>query len=517
MISLLRRSIQARAVFTTIALTSVAMIALGGFLSFALSEGLYRARVQQVLEDTERAVASVQDTVAAAALTDETALQSLLNSIVPTLEIRGTSESRQVALLRSPNQPQLQLLQSPISADLDLNSIPEELRTEVRASEGTLSYTSVLLVRQGEQSPGVTVGAPLDVPSAGAFELYLVYDLTSEQETLDFVQQVLAWGGVILIAVISLVSYSVTWRLVKPVESAARVAEQIAEGQLGQRLTERGTDVVAKLANSFNRMASTLQNQIQQLDELSQMQRRFVSDVSHELRTPMTTIKLAGEVIFSNREKLDPALRRSAELLQNQINRFESLLVDLLEISKYDAGVVQPELELQDLNQVVGMAIASIEPLANSKQIEIKVELPSGPVEAEFDARRIERVLRNLLSNAVEHSEGRPVRVQVGQNDSAVAVCVTDQGVGMSRPQLEQVFERFWRADPSRQRSVGGTGLGLAISKEDTTLHRGWLQVWSKPAKGASFRLTLPKYSDSIIANSPLVLPPKPKAEKGQV
>ena len=512
MISLLRRSIQARAVFATIALTSIALVTLGGFLSFALSDGLYRARLQQVLEETERAVALVQDTVSAASLTDETAMQSLLNSIVPTLEIRGTNESRQVALLRSPDQPQLQLLQSPISADLDLTSIPDELRTQVREADSTLSFTPVALNRAGVSSPGITVGAPLEIPQAGKFELYLVYDLASEQQTLDFVQQVLAWGGVILIAVISIVSYSVTWRIVRPVESAARVAEQISEGQLGQRLTERGSDVVARLAQSFNRMATNLQSQIQQLDELSRMQRRFVSDVSHELRTPMTTIKLAGEVIFTNREKLDPALRRSAELLQNQVNRFEALLVDLLEISKYDAGVVQPELELQDLNQVVGMAIANIEPLAMSRATEIRVELPDGPIEAEFDARRIERVLRNLLSNAVEHAEGKPIRVQVGANSNAVAVCVTDQGVGMSKQQLEHVFDRFWRADPSRQRSVGGTGLGLAISKEDATLHRGWLQVWAKPGKGASFRITLPRYRDSVIANSPLPLPPKGKA-----
>ena len=262
MFSLLRRSIQARAVFATIALTSLALVTLGGFLSFALSDGLYRARLQQVLEETERAVATVQDTVSAASLNDETAMQSLLNSIVPTLEIRGSNESRQVALLRSPDQPQLQLLQSPISADLDLNSIPDELRTQVRASDSTLSFTPVALVRGDTTSPGITVGAPLEIPSAGKFELYLVYDLASEQDTLDFVQRVLAWGGVILIAVISVVSYTVTWRIVKPVESAAEVAQQISEGQLGQRLVERGSDVVARLAQSFNRMASNLQNQI---------------------------------------------------------------------------------------------------------------------------------------------------------------------------------------------------------------------------------------------------------------
>jgi two-component system sensor histidine kinase MtrB len=142
-------------------------------------------------------------------------------------------------------------------------------------------------------------------------------------------------------------------------------------------------------------------------------------------------------------------------------------------------------------------------------QTEIQISLPAGPVEAEFDSKRIERLLVNLLSNAVEHGEGRPIRVEVGENENAVAVSVTDSGVGMTKQQLERIFDRFWRADPARQRSVGGTGLGLAIAKEDAILHRGWLQVWSKPKRGSSFRLTLPKRTDSVIANSPLPLPPR--------
>jgi two-component system sensor histidine kinase MtrB len=256
-------------------------------------------------------------------------------------------------------------------------------------------------------------------------------------------------------------------------------------------------------------MATNLQQQIQKLDSLSRMQRRFVSDVSHELRTPLTTIKLAGEVIFANRKGLDPALSRSAELMQAQIERFERLLADLLEISRYDAGAVQAELEVRDLNAVVGSAIASIEPLAASRNMPIQVQLPARAVEAEIDSKRIERLIVNLLSNAVEHGEGKPIQVEVGENATAVAVCVTDFGVGMTKQQLERIFDRFWRADPARQRSLGGTGLGLAISKEDAILHRGWLQVWSKPKRGSSFRLTLPKRSDLVIANSPLPLPPR--------
>lgn len=490
-------------------LSALALITLGGFLSYSLANGFYQNRLSQVLFETERAVSSVQNTVAAASLTDETALQTLINSVVPSLEIADGSATRQVALLRSPGQPQLQLFQSPISIDLDLATIPEQLREEVRASESVLSYTPVALFRDGLRVPGITVGAPLTIPLAGDFELYLVFDLSAEQQSLDLVQSALAIAGIVMIAMIAAVSYLVTRSLVRPVEQAAEAAQSLSAGMLDRRLPEKGEDSIAQLAKSFNKMAGNLQQQIEQLDQLSRMQRRFVSDVSHELRTPLTTIKLAGEVIFGNRDKLDPALSRSAELMQNQIERFEKLLADLLEISRYDAGAVTAELETQDLNAVVGAAIASIEPLAKSKNTEIKISLPPRAVEADIDGKRIERLLRNLLSNAVEHGEGKPITVHVGENKSAVAVCVSDQGVGMSRSQLERVFDRFWRADPARQRSVGGTGLGLAISKEDATLHRGWLQVWSKPNKGTSFRLTLPKHADSVIANSPISLPPE--------
>ncbi|MFM2019909.1 MAG: hypothetical protein RL718_490 [Actinomycetota bacterium] len=507
--SWLRKSLTAKAVLATLGFSLVALVTLGGFLSFSLANSFYQNRLEQVLSETERAIGSVQTTIAAASLTDETALQTLINSVVPSLQITGASANRQVALLRSPGQAQLDLFQSPISPDLDLASIPEELREQVRANPEVLSYTPITLKRGDITFPGVTVGAPINIPLAGNFELYLVFDLSPEQEALALVQNALVIGGIFLIFIIGGVSYLVTRRVVRPVEQAAAAAELLAEGQLDERLAEKGSDVIAQLARSFNKMAGNLQQQIQKLDSLSRMQRRFVSDVSHELRTPLTTIKLAGEVLFGNRERLEPALSRSAELMQAQIERFERLLADLLEISRYDAGAVQAELEIRDLNSVVGAAIANIEPLAMSMNTPIEVELPSQPVEAEVDAKRIERLLVNLLSNAVEHGEGKPIRVEVSQNQQAVAISVTDSGVGMTKQQLERIFDRFWRADPARQRSVGGTGLGLAIAKEDAILHRGWLQVWSKPKRGSSFRLTLPKRADLVIASSPLPLPPR--------
>ena len=511
MFGLFRRSVQARAVATTVALSGVLLVALGGFLSFSIGQGLFEARLKQILAESESAVIDVQNTFAASSVNDEVALQTIMNSVVPKLEATGVADSRRVALLRTPGEVGLQLLQSPISAGLDTQIISQAFRAEVRTSAGRVLYQSIQLESLVDGavrlSPGIVVGSPVEIPVAGKYELYLIFDLASEQQTLEFVQQTLVVGGLALIFIIGGVAYIVTGWLVRPVKVAAEVSEEIADGALDVRLLEKGEDVIAVLARSFNKMADSLQQQITKLASVSKMQQRFVSDVSHELRTPLTTIKLAGDLIFESRESLDPSLKRSAELLNGQIERFEILLNDLLEISRYDAGAVRAELEIHDLNQVVGMAIASIDPLAKKRDSQITVELPEDEVLAEFDARRIERLLRNLLANAIEHGESKPIHVRVGENTEAVAVSVTDSGVGMNKAQLERVFDRFWRADPARKRTSGGTGLGLAISLEDTLLHGGALDVWARPGEGACFRLTLPKVQGAEVTSSPLTLP----------
>jgi two-component system sensor histidine kinase MtrB len=336
----------------------------------------------------------------------------------------------------------------------------------------------------------------------------LLYSLENEQQTLDFMQQTLVVGGIILLLIIGTVSFFVTDFLVKPVQQAADIAEKLSEGDLNQRMTERGQDVVARLARSFNKMASSLRLKIQQYENVSQLQQRFVSDVSHELRTPMTTVMMAGDRLFERREQLEPQLKRSAELLHDQLDRFGKLLNDLLEISRYDAGQVKANFEWQDFNQVVQIAVESVKPLAIKKKTPIKFVPLQQEVLVEIDGLRVERLIRNLLANAAEHGESKPIQVEIGVSDSAVAIAVTDQGVGMTESEAERVFDRFWRGDPSRVRSTGGNGLGLAISMEDALLHGGWLQVWARPKQGARFRLTLPLNQESTFKTSPLPLDP---------
>lgn len=513
-ISYFKKSLQARYTATTVILSGVALVAVGGFLSYSIGSGLFATRLDQVVKDSARSASEVQNIFSSANATDEIGLQSIMNSIVPNLESSTTSEPRRVALLRAPGQQASVVLQSPISLDLDTAVIPEGLRATVRNTPGKVVYQSISLPVVNGEHPAVVVGSQIDIPSAGKYELYLVYDLVSAQQTLDFVQSTLVFGGAILILLIGAVAYYVSTRVVNPISIAASAAEELAAGALDRRLTEKGEDIIANLAKSFNSMASSLQSQIGALNKLSKMQQRFVSDVSHELRTPLTTIKLSVAILDQQRDELPPNALRSLDTLQSQLTRFDALLSDLLEISRYDAGAVSAEFETTDLNGVVGMALAHIEPLASSRACDLVVDIPSGAVNAELDARRIERVLRNLLSNAIEHGEGKPIEVRVGASDTAVAVTVTDHGVGMSRTELDRVFDRFWRADPSRKRTVGGTGLGLSIATEDTNIHNGWLQATSKPGEGSTFRLTLPRTQGVLFTQSPLPLTTKKAAAK---
>ena len=390
--------------------------------------------------------------------------------------------------------------------------IGDELRETVAASatgeRRVFSQPVSIPDEDGTIDPGLVIGSSITVPSSGAYELYLIYNLADSQQTLDFVQRTLAVGGLLLIVLIGAVTYLVVRLVVGPVRLAAEVSEKLAAGQLEQRIPERGEDVIATLARSFNGMADSLQKQIVRLATLSQIQQRFVSDVSHELRTPLTTIRLAGDVLYDQRESFPPATARTAELLHTQVQRFEILLADLLEMSRYDAGAVELATEPTNLVRLVGDAIESVSSVADSRGSELRLVAPGGYFEAEVEPRRIRRIMQNLLSNAIDHGEGKPIVVHVDSDQTAVAIAVRDYGIGMTPAAMDRVFDRFWRADPSRQRTMGGTGLGLAISLEDAALHGGWLEVWSAEGQGSCFRLTLPRESGATLTSSPLELPP---------
>jgi two-component system sensor histidine kinase MtrB len=356
----------------------------------------------------------------------------------------------------------------------------------------------------GYDEPGVIFGSIVEIPGYGNFGLYVVYSMQPEQESLRFVQNTLLAGAAAILALLGILTFLVTKQAVSPIQRAANTASRFATGHLNERMPVRGQDEMSVLATSFNEMAASLATHIDQLERLSVAQRRFVSDVSHELRTPLTTIRMASEMIYDARDTMDPVTARSAELLQNQIDRFEDLLADLLEISRFDALAASLEVEETDIVHIAELVVEETAPLARTKAVTVQVEPLAGPFTAEVDALRVERILRNLISNAIDHAESKPVHVQVASSPNTIAVVVRDNGVGLSQTEAAHVFDRFWRADPSRARTTGGTGLGLAISREDARLHQGELDVWGESGVGASFRLLLPRHQGVAMDTPPL-------------
>lgn len=504
-----RSSLQLRVITSTLAIGLLALAGLGSYLSERISSGLFDQRVDQVLQESARSTQLAQETFDSATATTAPEVQQLLNDVWGALRSGGSGD-REVFLLLPSGQP-LPVLVTSLASDAGLVPlISTDLRRATAAGEGQRWQSVAVPIDSTSRGtvPGVVVGQTVTVPAVGTIELYFLYRLQAEQQQLAYLQRVLASAAVVLVVLLGTMTWLVTRQVVRPVRSAAEVAERIAHGQLDERVPVRGQDEMATLARSFNEMAESLQDQIRQLEQMGTLQRRFVSDVSHELRTPLTTIRMAGEMMHAARDTFDPALRRSAELLQAQLDRFEDLLADLLEISRFDAGAAALDAESRDVREVVTRAVDQAVPLAQRRGSWLTVDLPATPCVADIDPRRIERVLRNLLVNAVEHADGTAIDVRLAADDRAVAVTVRDHGVGLTQEQAAHVFGRFWRGDPARARTTGGTGLGLAISLEDAHLHGGWLQVWGRPGRGACFRLTLPRRAGITLTSSPLPLVP---------
>jgi len=504
-----RRSLEFRTVLTTLLLAVTSFAIVGAYLSNQIANNLFQERLAQAESESRYNVKQVQDTFDGAQVTDQSSVITLVYDTLTAVEGRGSVIQRRYVFEAAPEQtkPRNRWVESRASDQLTIRVIPPDLRKAVQEGGKQQFWAPTQFPVGNEDRPGIAVGNKVTF-NGTVYELYLIYDLNTAQQTLDEIQNVLWAGGAALVLMIGAIAWYVTRNVVSPVSHAAVVSEKLAAGQLQERMVVKGEDEVARLGASFNHMAASLQEQITQLATLSQMQQRFVSDVSHELRTPLTTVRMAAEVLFDAREDFDPMNKRSAELLYYQVERFQSLLSDLLEISRFDAGAAVLDAEPQDIFQVVAHVMEGAAPVAVEYGSEVRLNAREKNIIVEMDSRRIERILRNLLLNALEHGEGKPIHISVAANHDAVAVSVRDHGIGMSQAEAARVFDRFWRADPARARTTGGSGLGLSIAAEDTKLHNGWLQAWGQKGSGSNFRLTLPLRQGGSIVKSPLLLEP---------
>lgn len=515
-LTLWRRSIQARVVISTLLLSTVVVGLVGWVLVRQITDGLVDAKTRSSVAEATRGALDAQRRLSGASGTEFDS-SSQLTQLVASIVQRGSVQGYEVILTgpvagSSPGVAAGSGTRNTQGVRSD--SIPADLRRRVESptasgvswTYGTIRYD----VRTGRPDvPGVVTGATITLPSdGGTYTLYYLFPMTEEQRTLSLVRRALLTGGALLLLLAGGVTWLVTRQVVTPVRLARRVAERLSSGRLEERMHVRGEDDIARLGTSFNQMAASLQKQIRQLEELSRVQRRFVSDVSHELRTPLTTVRMAGDVLYDARERFDPVTARSAELLQKELDRFELLLTDLLEISRFDAGAAVLDLEDVNLVDVAHRVVESTRALAEARGTTVVVKAGERPCIVEVDVRRVERIVRNLVTNAIDYADSREVKVLLDSDGQAAALAVRDYGIGLKPGESVLVFNRFWRADPARARTSGGTGLGLSISLEDAHLHGGWLQAWGEPGQGTQFRLTLPRRAGDPIDRSPLPLVP---------
>lgn len=505
-----RSSLMLRTMTITGIVTGIMVMIAGVFLLTTVRNDLYSTQRDRVLEDAARATLVAQENIDAFDTSDQGSLASLVQAVIR--QVQQTTASEWIYLQRQEGQPSFQEINPGYSiGPVIRDAVSDDLSAALLQAEAPQYWQPVSFTQaDGSHSPGIVVGSSLSLPSgAGVYDLYIGYDFGEIDETVGYVERTLLVTAAVMMGFIGILVLVMTRIVFRPIRVAADTSRRLAAGEADARMPLQNDVHFDTLSDGFNEMADTLQARIEELDQLSAMQQRFVSDVSHELRTPLTTIRLASEVLSGHHEALEPGQQRAVEVLSTQIERFESLLADLLEISRYDAGRVTLETEETNLVRLVEEVVEGLQPLSPSI---IEVRALGGYAPMDVDGRRIRRIVSNLVGNAIEHGEGHPIVVTIDSNTNATAIGVRDWGIGMDELATEHVFDRFWRADPSRKRTLGGTGLGLAIAREDAAVHGGILEVWSAPGEGSHFRLTLPRNDEITTYVSPIPLVPEDAA-----
>jgi signal transduction histidine kinase len=354
------------------------------------------------------------------------------------------------------------------STSVSLRSVPPGLRAIV--DRGELGYERTTVA--GDRF--LVTGAPAE----NGTKLYFFFPEDDVWHELSVLRNVLLGGVGILVLLAALAGVVLARSTLRPVARASTAAQSLAEGLLETRLPVEGRDEFGAWAQSFNEMAAALEAKIGELQAAQARERRFTADVAHELRTPLTALVGEASLLAGHLEQMPPESRRPAELLIADVARLRRLVDDLMEISRFDAGAESVQAEPVDVAALVRAAV-------RARGWQDRVQIEGDGLSVTSDPRRLERIVANLVDNALEHG-GSSVSVRVGEGEIEVA----DDGPGIPPEHLPHVFERFYKADASR--SGSGTGLGLAIARENAILLGGRLEVASEPGAGSRFTLVLP-------------------------
>src|SRR5919199_4062229 len=373
-----RRSLQLRVVAITLVASSLLVTTFGWFVADRSAKILLNRAQDEVLAQMHGKVTYAYQQLTVHVQAFDPLLPATITDTVNYLADGDSAENGGAGAIVSMRAEDFPDLKPVTSAKVDTSALitPELIR--VVAEQGRVARQIRTASVGGVRTKYLVYGSPVPT-SFGHVELYYLVPLTTEDRAANQIRTTVLVTGLALVVLLGVVAALVTRMVVSPVRVAARTAQRLSAGLLDQRMKVEGEDDLALLAASFNQMAANLQRQIVRLEEMSRLQRRFTSDVSHELRTPLTTVRMAADLIFAERDQFDPAVARSAELLQAELDRFESLLTDLLEISRFDAGFAALDAEHTDLVPIVRRVVDRLSTVAERVGVTIELRLPDYP------------------------------------------------------------------------------------------------------------------------------------------
>lgn len=307
--------------------------------------------------------------------------------------------------------------------------------------------------------------------------------LASLQILFQAIGRFFIWGGLIAVAIALVITFFLSRRILAPVKALTSAARQLGRGDFSQRVQVKDRSELGELADTFNSMASDL-------EQAEQLQRNMVADVAHELRTPLSNLRGYLEAVRDGVIKPDADTIRS---LDEEAALLSRLVDDLQELSLAEAGELKLVCQAEDIGELIKQTVAGLQVQATTKGLSVSVDLPDTLPAVNIDSHRISQVLCNLLENALAHTaEGGTISVTARQQERWVEVSVIDTGEGIPAGDLPNIFERFYRVDKSRARATGGSGLGLTIAKRLVEAHGGTITAESELGKGSRFSFTVP-------------------------
>lgn len=350
-----------------------------------------------------------------------------------------------------------------------LEVFPARLITEVTGRSAGLEFAEI------DGADYLVVGVYITRHDVGYFE---AFPTSTTESTLTALVTALGLGGAGTLVLATLFGFSTSRRLLRPRGRVADAAEDIASGGLDTRLEGESDPDLDRLANSFNDMADAVQTRIER-------EARFVSDVSHELRSPITALTAAVEVLDARREDIPERTQQALDVVVSQVRRFDSMVIDLLELSRLDAGAAELNEETLVLTDLIRRVAARF----GAADVGVALD-PGLPREIIVDKVRFERVVGNLIENANHHGGG-VTRIELGQpRTGLVRIAVEDGGPGVAQSERDRIFERYSRGSAARHRI--GTGLGLALVREHAEAMGGATWVEDRQGGGARFVVELP-------------------------